>query len=284
MSTPHYKTARRISAPTFLRSKLLMLEERQRLERHWSPAAVGMPAFAERAARLPEKVRAQVLRQYDGALDLHRRLAEIEFREAGMPAEVLHSPKGQELLEKHVRLRLRNAIDAGVHGNPSPDLSAAHLDLKSDHLLFGGRLVHRVVAGAFVTYGEGDRAKTRDFLNHGLPIGKTGIDYSHIRNAIDALLRGLERGAGTDVRQWEIVLWLCALEVEAAWGLWADLGGRPGQNGSGAKAQAALISLIDSGDFHEAFNVHLEEAARREIPDVGPLIEQQIKRLRKAAA
>src|SRR5690625_5288885 len=269
---PHYNTTRTISVPIFLRFALLGLEYEQWFKRQWPPGVLLDPRFPKRAADLSEKDLAQVVRQHDDALDFQRRFQALYLQHAGVPAEILQGPEMQAFLG----LAAQNAVLATP---PDGSWGKRHWSPRDDEFRFDRLLVHRVMAGAFLTFGRGSRSATFDFLNEGLPVGSRGVDYSHVRNSMDGVMRSLWRNAGAEVTQWKASMLGCAVEVQAAHALWRELGGQPGR--SGAAAEKALLAMIDSGDFHDAFTAAQERAmTASSFPDVGPLKQQQRKRLR----
>lgn len=267
----HYNTARTIRAPIFLRFALLALEYREWFERQWPPGVLLDPRFPKRAADLSDEDLAQIARQHDSALDSQRLFQGLYLQHAGVSSELLERPEMQAYLGLAAHRAIRAApVDAGW--------GERRLNLRDEDFRFSRRLVHRVVAGTFLTFGNRKRKDTAHFLNQGAPTRGSGIAYTHVRSPLDAVLRSLWRSTGPDVVQWEIAMWHCAAEVQAAHALWRELGGQPGK--SGADAENALLAMIDSGDFHDAYTAALEGAmTANSMPDVGPLVRQQVKRL-----
>lgn len=180
-----------------------------------------------------------------------RTVEELRLKALGLSEEQLQSPAAQEYIrENALREQLRYIAEGRVENFARPP----KLPRAGEPWRPARNTVCDVIVGTHLVFSGGNRVRTANALNRGIPRGAErgyGVKPSNVRDAITTWSRALDGRLNEAI---SVGLWLCALRVRALDGLWNRIAAAP--EFDRVPTAAATQQLASSGRL---FDWHAEE-------------------------
>lgn len=281
--------------PIFYTFAAFITEFREHFEENW-PGYLSLDSEMETLIgsydpAILEDIRAR----HEGLRSAFECSARLRLSDAGVSDAQLETPEMQRYISEVVdgdlhcyRLWVTFVFEPRKKARRPFDLSTADFDDNAEphehsDFVFDRRIVRETLIGALLGPGHGNNDATIKYLNRGLPNGRRGVDWSHLRTAVEGFVNAnkslLITNSDQAKRRGDLLMQNCLRRVLIADNIWKELRHR---YEDAPNPIIKLFWLIDSGEFHSIYRA-AEDAV--ELPEIEPgghlrIIERQIRVLK----